>query len=139
MKKLILVVALTLSSLTFGQNRKGSEGTPEQIAEIQTKRLTLDLDLNTSQQKDIKALLLEQAEKRKAILTEIKTNREQNKIVTTEEKHKRQIEALDNQIELKSKLKKVLTPEQMKKWEAKQEERKIKIAKMKRKTQSREQ
>lgn len=65
MKKLILVVALTLSSLTFAQNRKGSEMTPEQQAEIQTKRLTLDLDLNSNQQKEVKAIILEQAKKEK--------------------------------------------------------------------------
>ena len=37
---------------------------------------------------------------------------------------------------MKAKMKKVLTAEQMKKWEAKQDERKEKIATMKRKAQS---
>ena len=56
MKKLILVIALTLSSLTFAQSRKSIEMTPEQVAELQTKKMTLDLDLTANQQKEVKAL-----------------------------------------------------------------------------------
>ena len=43
------------------------------------------------------------------------------------------MEVLDNQIELKAKMKKVLNPEQMKKWEEKQDRRKAMIDKSKRK------
>lgn len=138
MKKLILVVALTLSSLTFAQNRKGSEMTPEQQAEIQTKRLTLDLDLNSNQQKEVKAIILEQAKKREALKAEIKAKREKGEKLSADERYEKQSDRLDDQIEFKVKMKKVLTPEQMKKWEAKQEERKEKVAKMKRKAQIQE-
>ena len=108
MKKLILVIALTLSSLTFAQSRKSIEMTPEQFAELQTKKMTLDLDLNANQQKEVKALLLEEAKKRDAIKTEMKARKAEDKKITSDEKYKKQIEVLDNQIELKSKMKKVL-------------------------------
>lgn len=67
MKKLILVIALTLSSLTFAQSRKSIEMTPEQVAELQTKKMTLDLDLTANQQKEVKALLLEEAKKERLL------------------------------------------------------------------------
>jgi hypothetical protein len=117
MKNLILVIALTLSSLTFAQNRKGSEMTPEQQAEIQTKRLTLELDLNSNQQKEVKAIILEQAKKREALKAEMKAKREKDEKLSTDERYEKQSDRLDNQIELKAKMKKVLTHEQMKKWE----------------------
>lgn len=138
MKKLILVVALTLSSLTFAQNRTGSEMTPEQQAEIQTKRLTLDLDLNSNQQKEVKAIILEQAKKREALKAEIKAKREKGEKLSADERYEKQSDRLDDQIEFKVKMKKVLTPEQMKKWETKQDERKEKVAKMKRKAEIQE-
>ena len=117
MKKLILVVALTLSSLTFAQNRKGSEMTPEQQAEIQTKRLTLDLDLNSNQQKEVKTILLEQAKKREAKMAEMKAKREKGEKPSADERFEMKNEMLDNQIEMKAKMKKILKPEQYKKWE----------------------
>ncbi|MCL9769123.1 hypothetical protein NAT47_01705 [Flavobacterium sp. HXWNR69] len=138
MKKLILFVALILSSLTFAQNRKGGEMSPDQLAELQTKRLTFDLDLNSNQQKEVKAIILDQAKKREALKTEMKAKREKGESLSADERYEKQIERLDDQIELKAKLKKVLTPEQMKKWEAKQNERKEKVAKMKRKAEIQE-
>ena len=105
MKKLILVVALTLSSLTFAQNRKGSEMTPEQQAEIQTKRLTLDLDLNSNQQKEVKAIILEQAKKREALKTEMKAKREKGEKLSADERYEKQSDRLDDQIEFKAKMK----------------------------------
>jgi hypothetical protein len=63
----------------------------------------------------------------------MKARKAEDKKVTSDEKYKKQIEALDNQIELKSKMKKVLNPEQMKKWEEKQNYRKEMIGKAKRK------
>ena len=63
----------------------------------------------------------------------MKARKAEDKKVTSDEKYKKQIEVLDNQIELKSKMKKVLNPEQMKKWEEKQNHRKEMIGKSKRK------
>ena len=53
-----------------------------------------------------------------------------------EEEFKQAFITFEKKAEMKAKMKKVLTAEQMKKWEAKQDERKEKIATMKRKAQS---
>ena len=66
MKKLILVAFILLCNISIAQSRKSIEMTPEQVAELQTKKMTLDLDLNSNQQKEVKALLLEEAKKREA-------------------------------------------------------------------------
>ena len=66
MKKLILVAFILLCNISIAQSRKSIEMTPEQVAELQTKKMTLDLDLNSNQQKEEKALLLEEAKKREA-------------------------------------------------------------------------
>ena len=48
MKKLILAIALVMTTLTFAQDRKqGREKlTPEQQTELHVKKMTLDLDLD---------------------------------------------------------------------------------------------
>ncbi len=133
MKKLILVAFVLLCNISIAQSRKSIEMTPEQVAEIQTKKMTLDLDLSSNQQKDVKALLLEEAKKREALKKEMNARSQEEKKFSSDEKYKKQLEILDNQIELKAKMKKILNPEQMAKWEEKQNQRKEKIDNAKRK------
>jgi hypothetical protein len=133
MKKLILVAFVLLCNISIAQSRKSIEMTPEQVAEIQTKKMTLDLDLSSNQQKDVKALLLEEAKKREAVKKEMNARSQEEKKISSDEKYKKQIEILDNQIELKAKMKKILNPEQMAKWEEKQNQRKAKIDNARRK------
>lgn len=133
MKKLILVAFILLCNISIAQSRKSIEMTPEQVAELQTKKMTLDLDLNSNQQKEVKALLLEEAKKREAIKKEMNARTEEERKLTSDEKYKKQLEKLDNQIELKAKMKKILSPEQMSKWEEHQSQRKEKIDNAKRK------
>lgn len=64
--------------------------------------------------------------------------REKGEKLSADERYEKQSDRLDDQIEFKVKMKKVLTPEQMKKWETKQDERKEKVAKMKRKAEIQE-
>lgn len=129
MKKLILAIALVTTTLTFAQNRKqGREKlTPEQQTELQVKRMTLDLDLDAKQQKDVKALLLEQAKKRTTKVEEMKSKRENGEKPTADEKYSIKNEMLNNQIEMKAKMEKILTPEQYKKWEEKRAAKKEKV------------
>ncbi len=49
MKKIIVITALLLSSLSFAQDKKAMKEqlTPEQQTELQVKKMTLDLDLTT--------------------------------------------------------------------------------------------
>jgi len=126
MKKLILAIALVATTLTFAQERKarGAKLTPEQQTELQVKRMTLELDLDAKQQKEIKAILLEQAKKREAKMAEMKVKREKGEKPSADEKFEMKSRMLDNQIENKAQMKKILKPEQYQKWEDKQSERK---------------
>lgn len=62
MKKLILTTTLFVSTLTFAQEGKksGEKLTQEQQTELQVKNMTLQLDLDEKQQKEIKSILVEQ-------------------------------------------------------------------------------
>lgn len=61
MKKLIVTIVLVISSLSFAQEK--SKISPEQQTELQVKKMTLELDLDTNQQKEIRTILLENAKK----------------------------------------------------------------------------
>ena len=126
MKKLILAIVLAITSLSFAQDRKGQERnesfTPEQQTELHVKRMTLNLDLDDKQQKEIKTLLLEQAKKREAKKAEMMAKREKGEKPTSDEKFAMKSKMLDEQIAMKAKMKKILKPEQFKKWEEMREE-----------------
>ena len=131
MKKLILAIALVATTLTFAQDRKarGEKLTPEQQTELQVKRMTLELDLDEKQQKEIKTILVEQSKKRETKLAEMKAKKEKGEKPTADEKFAMKNEMLDNQIAIKAKMKKILKPEQFTKWEEKQADRKERIEK----------
>lgn len=119
MKKLILATALAITTIGFAQDKKVKREplTPEQQTELQVKKMTLDLDLDTKQQKEMKVLLLEQAKKREAKVAEMKAKREKGEKPTSDDRFEAQNQMLDNQIENKAKIKKILNPDQYKKWE----------------------
>ena len=131
MKKLILAIALVMTTLTFAQDRKqGREKlTPEQQTELHVKKMTLDLDLDEKQQKEIKTILVEQSKKREAKIAAMKAKREKGEKPTADERFAMKNEMLDNQIAIKAKMKKILKPEQLTKWEEKQADRKERIEK----------
>ena len=110
MKKLILAIALVMTTLTFAQDRKqGREKlTPEQQSELHVKKMTLDLDLDAQQQKEVKTIFLEQAKKREAKMAEMKAKREKGEKPSADERFEMKNEMLDNQIEMKAKMKKIL-------------------------------
>ena len=136
MKKLIVTIVLVISSLSFAQEK--SKLSPEQQTELQVKKMTLDLDLDAKQQKELRTILLENNKKREAKKMALKEKMAKGQKPTSDERFEMKSKMLDDQIELKAKMKKILTPDQMKKWEAKQEERKEKVTKMKRKAQIQE-
>lgn len=130
MKKLILVVALALSTVTFAQGKREKRATltPAQQTELQVKKMTLDLDLDAQQQKELKPLLLDQANKRAAKMAEMKTKKEKGEPLTADEKFALKNGMLDHQLEQKAQMKKILKPAQFQKWEAKQENRSAKMS-----------
>ena len=97
----------------------------EQMATLQTKKMTLDLDLTEAQQSKIQALNLENAKKRKAKM-EARKDQESNgekRTLTSEERYAMKNERLDAAIAHKAELKKILTDEQFEKWETHRKKR----------------
>ena len=139
MKNSLVTAILLVGFLTFAQERGNQKGdrkarmenreilSPEQHAEIQTKRMTLDLDLNAKQQAEVKKIVLEQSKKRDAKIAAWKSKKEAGKSLTKDEKFAMQNQRLDDQIAMKAEMKKILTAEQLVKWETKQAERKDKM------------
>ena len=125
MKKLALMVLLVVGLSTYAQEgkkqeRQGAERerlSPEQRNQLQLKKMTLDLNLNESQQKEIAKILEEQSTKRQAEMATFKANKDKGVKPTTEERFAMKNKKLDEAIAVKAKVQKVLTPEQFKKWE----------------------
>tara|TARA_R110000764_G_scaffold40071_11_gene89569 strand:- start:4 stop:459 length:456 start_codon:yes stop_codon:yes gene_type:complete len=125
MKKLVMAILIMAGITASAQdhNKKGNRGdmkdfTPEQIATIQTKKMTLALDLNDSQQAKIKQILTEDAKTRKAKMTERKASKEEGKkVVTADEKYAMANERLDHEIARKKEMKSILNDDQFEKWE----------------------
>lgn len=127
MKKLIVTIVLVISSLSFAQEK--SKISPEQQTELQVKKMTLELDLDTNQQKEIRTILLENAKKREAKKMALKEKMAKGQKPTTDEKFEMKSKILDDKIEHKARMKKILKPEQFQKWEQHQENRKEKMSK----------
>ena len=123
MKKLIVVAILAMSISGIAQEKKNHrnverpELTAEQQNVLQVKKLTLELDLNAKQQKEIAEIVGKQQSKRIALRTEMKTKKAANKKLTPDDKFVLKSQILDEKIALKSEMKKVLSPDQLVKWE----------------------
>lgn len=129
MKKIFLIL-LAFSTFTLtAQNRLSekaqqrshkkemkSQMTPEQRAELHVKKMTLDLDLNKSQQEKLEKLYVSRFQNRPA-------GRKPSREMTSDERFEARSARLDRQIEFRDELKKILTPGQYEKWEELQKER----------------
>ena len=119
MKKIILMLMIFSTLAVTSQNKISdnsdarkeyrSDYTPEQRAALKTKKMTLALDLNMAQQKQIEQVFLQS--------TDIQKNKLDWKNMTSEQKFAAKNEALDRRIETKNQIKEILTPEQYSKWE----------------------
>ncbi|WP_405413003.1 hypothetical protein [Maribacter sp. Asnod1-A12] len=124
MKKLIMAILVMagISATAQDHNMKGKRDsmkdfTPEQVATLQTKKMTLALDLDESQQSKIKTILTEDAAARKAKMEERKSNKEDGKkVLSADEKYAMQNERLDHQIARKEQMKSILNTDQYEKW-----------------------
>lgn len=130
---LIIVLALVTLNVTAQERKKdGQKGamkermemykdmTPQEMASLQTKKMTLQLDLTDQQQKEVESILLEEATARKAKMAERKADAEKP---SKEARLKMVNERLDHQIEMKKKMKTILNAEQYEKYEAMQSKR----------------
>lgn len=127
MKNLIVFAVLMAGVTAMAQTSEHSRGdrnpmkdmTPEQMATLQTKQMTLTLDLTDAQQKKIQDLNLENALKRSEKMKEMRERKESGELKkpTSEERYAMKIAMLDHQIAQKEKLRNILNKEQFEKWE----------------------
>jgi len=134
MKKIVIIlIALVAMQITAQEKKRDHQRdgqraqmeamkdlSPDEIATLQTKKMTLHLDLNEAQQNKVQAFFLEEAKFRKAKMEERKAMKEssETKTFTKEDKFKMMNERLDHQIEVKQKMKSILNAEQFEKWDA---------------------
>lgn len=131
MKKLagitVIVMLMTISinaQQKNKQHRKGSDFTIEQKATLKVKQMTLDLDLNASQQKEIYAIVKTNAEDREKAMTKRKENKENKVQLTSDQKFEMQNNRLDKMIAHKTAMKTILTKDQYAKWEENKDSKK---------------
>jgi Spy/CpxP family protein refolding chaperone len=120
MKKVCIVALLAIGLSSFAQERKErhpkgemEQMTPEQRNQLHLKKMTLDLDLNAKQQEQVGKLMTEQMAKMEKMKVEHKAKMEEAKAIRFEMKKK----MLDEQIEMKNKMKSILSVDQFAKWE----------------------
>lgn len=130
MKKLVIIALALFALQVTAQERKRAPQnkergqkmmnlSAEEMATLQTKKMTLHLDLNESQQAKIHKLNLENATKRKAMMEARKAKKESgNTEKPSKEERLAMVNAkLDHQIAMKAKMKTILNDEQYAKWE----------------------
>jgi protein CpxP len=123
MKKIILMTFLMAGMTIVAQPRNNKyqgngmeQFTPEQRSELQVKKLTLELDLNESQQRDIKAFIADKNAKMEAHRTAMKAMKEKGTKPTSDERFAMKSKMLDEQIATKKRMEKILNPKQLEKW-----------------------
>lgn len=131
MKKLMLIAIAFLTLNATAQDKKNRKGqfkdlSAEEVATLKTKKLTLELDLNESQQASVKTLILKEAEHRESLKAkrEDKKKDEDSQKPTKEERFAMANDRLDRQIEMKKQMKSILNADQYEKWEASLSEKK---------------
>lgn len=132
MKNLILVALafITFQGIAQEQKRAHKKGdnqkriamaqlSANEIATLQTKKMTLALDLNQSQQREIQQINLKNAAERKTHMEARKAKKEAGtaKKPTSEERFAMMNDMLDKKIAAKAEMKKILNSDQYEKWE----------------------
>ena len=134
MKKTAGIILVALISLsTFAQEtqrkQKRHDFTADQMAEIQTKKMTLHLDLTEKQQEQIFEINKINAAERKQKMQERKAIKHSEKELSSEEIFANKSTRLDKMIAHKAEMKKVLNDEQFQKWSTSKKHRMHKMKK----------
>lgn len=123
------IITIMLAMLTIGgamaqekgkrDGRKGAmkDLTIEQKAELMTKKMTLHLDLNESQQSKVKAIQMKQLKEMEAKRDARKAQKDSDEKMNSEERYSKANAKLDAQIAHKEEMKNILDAEQYEKWE----------------------
>ncbi|MBT8237533.1 MAG: hypothetical protein HKP24_04595 [Croceitalea sp.] len=126
MKKVVMGLMFLLTLSLMAQRPHEQEGrrmakekmTAEQVATLQTKKLTLALDLTEDQQKKVKQINLANAEFHESKMAERDAKNEEHdaKKPSTEERFNMQNERLERQLAEQKQMKQILTDEQYAQW-----------------------
>jgi Spy/CpxP family protein refolding chaperone len=119
MKKLIglFVIALGISTVATAQKGDRDQMSVSQKTDLAIKKMTLKLDLTSSQQNQIKPLLEEQIAEKEKMHSKRKERKESGKKPTADERYAFLNAKLDKQIAFKSKMKNILDEKQYEKFE----------------------
>lgn len=101
---------------------------PVQEATLWSKKMTLELDLNETQQDQMYALILEKAKTRDQRFKNLPKERP-----TKEQIYKMEVDRLDQEIAMKKALKSILTERQLERWELMENKKSLKISEKKKK------
>ena len=112
MKKLIIALSMALSCVAFSQEKNIEKKSPEERAEKQLKKMTLDLNLDQKQVATLSELLLNQAKKRDEKILAYQINKEDIGSISREDRKILLAEMKQNQSEMKEKMKEILNAEQ---------------------------
>ena len=121
MKKLLVmsvIVLITAVSFSQEQPKRGRQQdmSPEQQAELQTKKMTLTLDLTEKQQEQILAFNKKNALEREQQREKHRASRTKADKRSSEEAFQMKKERLDKQIAHQKELKKILNEKQFENW-----------------------
>ena len=123
MKKTISLLAILLSLNMFAQkmddapkNRKLPKFTAEQNATLKSKQMTLHLDLNQKQQKQVYGLILKQEKSKEQFRKKRRTAFINGERPTKEDQYNRMNKGLDSKIYFQKKLKNILNEKQYSEW-----------------------
>jgi len=126
MKKVLIIFMALATFAMSSQNKPANKKedrkeakanyTPEQRADLKTKKMTLALGLTDSQQQKVKQLILKSENE--------KPERPENwKEMTDTQKYEAKSAMLDHRIAMKKAMKEILTEEQLTKWERQQHQK----------------
>ncbi len=129
MKTWILAAVMMIGLTVSAQHREAKHEPlkPEQRAELRAKQMTLALNLNDKQQKDVQKLILERGKKMEQAQAQRKADRAAGKKLTADERFEMKSRRLDEQIAMNAEMRKILNAEQFAKWETMKKERQHKI------------
>ena len=115
---IVLLLSMTMNAQEVKERiRMGSDLSTEQMATLKTKKMTLFLDLNQQQQKEVYNLLKEQVDLRHSTMAAFKEKRTEGVELTSDEKFQMQNNRLDQQIKNKAAMKNILSKDQFEKFE----------------------
>ena len=131
MKRLIVIAIALISMQGIAQQQGNARSnnsekaqrmndlTPEEMADLKTKKMTLNLDLNAAQQKEVYKLNLENATQKKTMMETYRAKKASGTMEkpSKEDRLKMTNAKLDRQIAMKGKMKSILNAQQFEKWE----------------------